>query len=136
MTGPPKTNRDGSSGREFDLEERTAQFGEAVIAFANSIPVNRVIEPIIGQLVRAATNIGANYCEADDAGSRKEFMYRISVGKREPRESKPWLAHDSSRRKTGGENARAGSPGPPSDLRRDFSPKAQRFTVITAGTAR
>jgi four helix bundle protein len=91
MTAIPPGDTDGSSGREYDLEERTARFGEAVIAFAKLIPVNKVTEPIIGQLVRAATSIGANYCEADDAGSRREFMYRISICKRESRESKHWL---------------------------------------------
>jgi four helix bundle protein len=78
-------------GRVFDLEERTARFGEAVIAFAKTLPVNKVTESIIVQLVRAGTSVGANYCEADDAGSRKEFRYRISVCKRESRESKYWL---------------------------------------------
>jgi four helix bundle protein len=78
-------------GREFDLEERTARFGEAIIGFAKRLPVSKVTEPIIPQLVRAATSIGANYCEADDSGSRKEFLYRISICKREARESKHWL---------------------------------------------
>ena len=48
-------------------------------------------EPIIVQLVKSGTSVGANYCEADDAGSRKEFLYRISICKRESRESKYWL---------------------------------------------
>ena len=43
------------------------------------------------QLVRAGTSVGANYCEADDAGSKKEFRYRISICKRESRETKHWL---------------------------------------------
>ena len=43
------------------------------------------------QLVRASTSVGANYCEADEAGTRKEFRYRISVCKRESRECKHWL---------------------------------------------
>jgi four helix bundle protein len=78
------------SNRAYDLEERIAKFGEAVIAFAKRVPVNKATEPIIVQLVRASTSIGANYCEADDAGSRKEFLYRISICKRESRESKHW----------------------------------------------
>src|SRR5262245_19722944 len=90
MTAKPPRGTDGASNREYDLEERTAQFGESVIAFAKKIPGN-VTEPITVQLVRAATSIGANYCEADDAGSRKEFLYRISICKRESRESKHWL---------------------------------------------
>ena len=75
----------------YDLEERTARFGEAIIAFARKGPVEPVTEQLIGQLVRAGTSVGANYCEADDAGSKKEFRYRISVCKRESRESKYWL---------------------------------------------
>src|SRR5262245_65942603 len=82
---------DEPPNRTYDLEERTAKFGEAVIAVAKKVPVNKVTETVIVQLVRAGTSIGANYCEADDAGSRKEFRYRISICKRESRESKHWL---------------------------------------------
>jgi four helix bundle protein len=81
---------DGGAGR-FDLEERTARFGEVVVAFARAVSANVVTMPIIGQLVRSATSVGANYCEADDAGSKKEFRYRISLCKRESRETKHWL---------------------------------------------
>ena len=77
--------------RQFDLEERTARFGEVIIAFAKRIALSAITEPLIRQLVKSATSIGANYCEADDAGSKKEFRYRISVCKRESRESKHWL---------------------------------------------
>ncbi len=75
----------------FDLEERTAAFGQLVIRFARSIPLGPITECLVQQLVRSATSIGANYCEADDAGSRKEFRYRISLCKREARETKHWL---------------------------------------------
>ena len=83
--------RDAEPQRRFDLEERTARFGEAVVAFARRLPVNPVTEPLIGQLVNSGTSVGANYCEADDAGTKKEFRYRISLCKRESRESKHWL---------------------------------------------
>jgi four helix bundle protein len=73
---------------EFDLEERTARFGEAVIAFAKRVPSSPITTPIIGQLVRAATGVGANYCEADEAESGKQFRYRIGVCKREAKETK------------------------------------------------
>ncbi|MGQ0633456.1 MAG: four helix bundle protein [Planctomycetaceae bacterium] len=76
---------------KFDLEERTARFGEAAIRFAKRIPVNSVTEPLIRQLVRATTCVGANYSEADDAGSKKEFRHRVSLCRRESRESKHWL---------------------------------------------
>jgi four helix bundle protein len=77
--------------RKFDLEERTAKFGEAVIAYARRLPVDLVTQPLIPQLVDSGTSVGANYCEADNAGSKKEFKYRISLCKRESRETKHWL---------------------------------------------
>ena len=80
-----------SSQRRFDLEERTGKFGEAVIRFARRVPVGPVSECLVRQLVKSSTSIGANYCEADDAGTRKEFRYRISICKRESRETKHWL---------------------------------------------
>ena len=86
-----KTGGDQGWDGQFDLEERTAKFGESVIAFVKRAPVNCVTESLIRQLVDAGTSVGANYCEADDAGSKKEFRYRISVCKRESRESKHWL---------------------------------------------
>ena len=79
------------ASRIYDLEDRTGRFGEAVVVFAKCIPANLVTEPLIPQFVRAGTSVGANYCEADNAGSRKEFRYRISICKRESREAKHWL---------------------------------------------
>jgi len=86
-----KTDDHNQEENRFDLEERTAKFGEAIIAFAKKVPVNSVTEGMIGQMVDTGTSVGANYCEADDAGSKKEFRYRISLCKRESRESKHWL---------------------------------------------
>ena len=85
-------SQEGGKGRVgFDLAERTARFGESVIVFCLDIERNAVTKPIISQLVRSATSIGANYGEADEAGSKKEFRYRISLCKREARETKHWL---------------------------------------------
>ena len=82
---------DETGPRTFDLEERTARFGEAVIAFANRMPLNQVTTSLIPQLVRAATSIGANYVEADDADSKKDFRFKIGLCRREARETKHWL---------------------------------------------
>jgi four helix bundle protein len=75
----------------YDLEERTARFGEAVIAFAKKIPVNVITTPLIGQLVRSGTSVGANYCEADDSDSKKDFRFKIGICRREAKETKHWL---------------------------------------------
>jgi four helix bundle protein len=76
---------------KYDLEERTAQFGEAIIDFALQIQRTPVNEPLISQIVRSGTSVGANYVEADDASSKKDFRYRIAICKRESRETKFWL---------------------------------------------
>ena len=77
-----------SGDRPFDLEERTALFGEAIIGFARRLPIDPVTERLIKQLVGAGTSVGANYCEADDSVSKKEFRQKISYCKKEAREAK------------------------------------------------
>ena len=77
--------------RDYDLEECTATFGEAVLRYAKSIPVNEVTRPLINQLVRAATSVGANYCEANDAESKKDFRHMIGLCRKEPKETEHWL---------------------------------------------
>jgi four helix bundle protein len=80
-----------SSSRVFDLEERTALFGESVIDFAKRLPFNPVNNRLIDQIVGAGTSIGANYCEADDAVSKKEFIVNINRCRKESRETKFFL---------------------------------------------
>ena len=75
----------------YDLEERTARFGEAIIDFARTIPQSAVTHRIIAQLVGAATSVGANYVEADDAVSKKEFLKNIGTCRKEARETKHFL---------------------------------------------
>jgi four helix bundle protein len=83
------TNDNAGKGKvKYDLEERTARFGEAVIIFAKKVPQNVVTLPLIGQLVRAGTSVGANYCEADDAVSKKEFRCKIDDARRLWQEAK------------------------------------------------
>ncbi|OHA20417.1 MAG: four helix bundle protein [Candidatus Taylorbacteria bacterium RIFCSPHIGHO2_01_FULL_51_15] len=76
---------------KYDLEERTAKFGEAIVLFAKKIPVNPVTSRIIPQLVGSGTSIGSNYCEADDAESGKDFVHKLCICKKEARETKHWL---------------------------------------------
>ena len=88
----PSPNDEGINGRlTFDLEERTALFGEAVIQFAKKIPGSPVTTPLINQLVRSGTSVAANYCEADDAVSKKDFKNKIGTCRKEARETKLWL---------------------------------------------
>ena len=77
--------------KKYDLEERTARFGEMVIDFAKSLPRNEITKPLITQLIKAATSVGANYCEADDAENGKDFKHKIGICKKESREAKHFL---------------------------------------------
>ncbi len=77
--------------RIYNLEERTAKFGEDVIKFAKKISVNSITQRLIPQLVAAGTSVGANYAEADDAESGKDFKHKIGICKKEAREAKHWL---------------------------------------------
>jgi len=77
--------------RIYDLEERTAIFAENVILLCKIIPENTLTKPIISQLIRAATSIGANYMEANGASSKKDFINKIFICKKESQESRHWL---------------------------------------------
>ena len=79
------------NNKKYDLEERTAKFGENIIEFAKLIPRNVITIPLIGQIVKAGTSVGANYCEADDAESKKDFRHKIGICKKESRESRFFL---------------------------------------------
>jgi four helix bundle protein len=75
----------------FNLEERTAKFGESVVKLCQKVKLTPITSPIVNQLVRAGTSVGANYCEADDAESKKDFKHKIGIVKKEARETKHHL---------------------------------------------
>jgi len=77
--------------KKYDLEERTAQFGEAIIELVKTFPRDPINSPLISQIVRAGTSVGANYMEADGAESKKDFQHKISICKKESKETKHWL---------------------------------------------
>jgi len=91
MSNQIPMSNDEKNNREYDLEERTAKFGENIIKFAKKVPKNAITIPLITQLVKAGTSVGANYCEADDAESKRDFTHKIGICKKEARESKHWL---------------------------------------------
>lgn len=83
----PKIHND----KKYDLEERTAKFGENIIKFCKKISRNPVTDPLITQLVKCGTSVGANYCEADDAESKADFKHKIGICKKETREAKHFI---------------------------------------------
>ena len=80
-----------NKNKEYDLEERTAKFGEDIIVFIKNIKRDDINRNIISQLARAVTSIGANYYEANAASSKKDFRNKIYICKKETNETKYWL---------------------------------------------
>lgn len=73
------------------MEERRALFGESVINLCKNVKQDNITTPIINQLIRSATSIGANYMEANGASSKKDFVNKIFICKKESQETKHWL---------------------------------------------
>ena len=75
----------------FDLEERTAKFGEAIVRFSRKIPRDPTNNRLIDQLVGCGTSVGANYCEANEGVSKKDFRNIIGRCVKESKETKHFL---------------------------------------------
>lgn len=84
-------SNDEDKNKKYDLEERTAKFSEEIIDFSKLIKQSAITTPIISQLIKAGTSIGANYCEADCAESKKDFEHKLGICKKESKETKYWL---------------------------------------------
>jgi four helix bundle protein len=86
-----ETNGSPSQRHAFDLEERTAKFGEEIIRFCKKIPRSPENNRLINQLAGCGTSIGANYCEANEGVSKKDFKRCIGRSVKEPKETKFFL---------------------------------------------
>ncbi len=80
-----------TKNNKYNLEERTARFGENIIKFCKKVPLTPITRPLVSQLVDCGTSVGANYCEADDAESKQDFKHKIGIVKKECREAKHFI---------------------------------------------
>ena len=80
-----------NSEKSRQLENRTFKFGEDIIKLCRKVKPDNISNPIINQLVRSGASIGANYMEANNASSRKDFTNKIFICKKESEETKYWL---------------------------------------------
>jgi len=81
----------GSGKQKSDLGERTTRFGQAILGLAKKIPDVTANRPLIRQVVAAGTSIGANYREADNASSDRDFCYKMAICRKEASETTYWL---------------------------------------------
>ena len=80
-----------TNSKTFDLEDRTAKFTTNVIVFINVCPKTMVNIELTKQLIRSAGSVGANYIEANEALSKKDFSMRVKICRKEAKESRYWL---------------------------------------------
>ena len=80
-----------SNPKQYDLKQRTENFGTQIIIFAKLIPKNTITLPLISQFVRSGTSVGANYSEADNAESKNDFIHKLGISKKEAKETAYWI---------------------------------------------
>lgn len=81
----------GQTKPTFDLEERTAKFGEDLIDLLKKLPATPINKRMIEQCMGAGGSLGANYCEATEAESRNDFIHKIGICKKETKEVRHWI---------------------------------------------
>ena len=79
------------NSKQYNLEDRTLSFAKKVIEFINKLPKTLTNTEICKQLVRSAGSVGANYIEANESLSKKDFLMRIKICRKEAKESRYWL---------------------------------------------
>ena len=85
------TENQNNKTKKYDLEDRTLEFAKSVREFVRRIKNDLVNKEDIKQLVRSSGSIGANYIEANEALSKKDFLMRIKICRKEAKESVYWL---------------------------------------------
>ena len=75
----------------YDLEERTARFAKGVRDFVRKVPKNTISLEDGKQVVRSSGSVGANYIEANESLSKKDFVMRAKICRKEAKETRYWL---------------------------------------------
>ena len=79
------------NSKQYDLEERTLRFAKEVIEFVRILPKTMANIEIMKQIIRSSGSVGANYIEANEALSKKDFAMRVKICRKEAKESRYWL---------------------------------------------
>jgi four helix bundle protein len=79
------------NSKQYDLEDRTLKFAREVIELVNVLPKTMANTEMIKQIIRSSGSVGANYIEANESLSKKDFALRIKICRKEAKESRYWL---------------------------------------------
>ena len=80
-----------TENKKYDLEERTFNFARNVRKFVQLLPHSIILRDDIGQVIRSSGSIGANYIEANESLSKKDFVMRVKISRKEAKETIYWL---------------------------------------------
>jgi len=86
MSNEPMTKE-----KPFDIKERMFEFGVRIVRLVNALPRTVAGAKVGDQLVKSGTSIGANVEEADGAESKRDFIHKMSIARKEARETRYWL---------------------------------------------
>jgi len=79
------------NSKKYDLEDRTLEFGKRIIHLSKALPKNSVNYTLISQITRSGTSLGANYREANETETKKDFLFRMRICRKEGKETIYWL---------------------------------------------
>ena len=79
------------NSKKYDLEDRTLEFGKRIIRLCKTLPANTINFKLIDQGIRSGTSLGANYREANETETRKDFQFRMRICRKEAKETIYWL---------------------------------------------
>ncbi len=77
--------------KTYDLDARTLEFGKRIVRLAKALSKNTINSVLVSQVVRSGTSVGANYREANEASTKKDLVYRMTLCKKEAKETLYWL---------------------------------------------
>ncbi len=80
-----------TNNKNYDLEERTLEFSKRIVRLCKELPKNITNNPLISQVIKSSTSIGANYIEANESLSKKDFVHRVKISRKEAKETVYWL---------------------------------------------
>jgi len=82
---------DTTAKKPYDLEERTFQFARTVLGFVKVLPKTAINSEIVKQVIRSSGSVGANYIEANESLSKKDYAFRVKICRKEVKETLYWL---------------------------------------------
>ncbi len=80
-----------SNNKQYDLEERTLEYGKRIVRFCKSLSKDKINSRLCDQCLRSGTSIGANYREANETETKKDFLFRMRISRKEAKETIYWL---------------------------------------------